>query len=158
VRELAIFIGALMVWPLVLGVITAREDSYIPNISYILTRLIASLTAPGLEWFTIAALLISPYLAIQTVRAFRWSKRSLFGRKWANLYFSALFAACATWFAWRAWDLLYFMYMLGDFPEEIWQFVEIEGAGVVLSILSIIMFGVCLHRFFNPRAGLKSSS
>jgi hypothetical protein len=154
-RELAILIGALLIWPILLGLVTAGNDGYLPNISYILTRIIASLSMPGVEWLTVAALIIAPYLTIQAIRAFRWSRESVLGRRMANLYFAALLGACAFWFAWKAWDLLYFMYMLGDLPEELGQFVEIEGPGVVMAILATVMAVYCFVRFLRPRAGAQ---
>ena len=39
----------------------------------------------------------SPYLIVQSIRALLWSKRSLTGTKWANLYFALLLTGLGGW-------------------------------------------------------------
>lgn len=136
-----------MIWPIALGVITAKADGYLPNISYVITQILAALVAPGVNWFTIVALIMAPYVAIQTIRVFRCSRRSETGKKWAGLYFFILFSICGAWFGWRAWDLFYFMYALGDMPGEIVQFFEIEGASLLWFLVCVILAVVSLVRF-----------
>ncbi len=154
-KELVILVGCLMLWPIALGVVTAKADGYLPNISYVITQILAALVAPGVNWFTIVALIMAPYVAIQTIRVFRWSRRSAVGRKWAALYFFVLFTICGSWFGWRAWDLFYFMYALGDMPDEIVQFFQIEGSSLLWFMVCVVLALVSLVKFIKLSVAQK---
>ncbi|MGB6063796.1 MAG: hypothetical protein WBG50_03245 [Desulfomonilaceae bacterium] len=95
------------------------------------------------KWF-------APYLVLQTIRGFLWSQRSITGRRWANLYFSALAASVAAWSLWSMWDLFYFMYALGDMPAELMQFFQLEGRNILTLLGCVFLCIYCLGIFLHP--------
>jgi len=155
-REVLIFIGCLAVFPAVVLVAFAQSDSPEAGMKLlaraVLTTHIVStsgtLAMLGIRLFT-------PYLLVQAVRAYFWQAHSPKARRWANCYYLALLVAVAGWAFWRAWDLFYFMYALGDFPAEIQQFLEMEGKHVAIFVASAVLGVYCLRVFLNPAKGWR---
>ena len=94
--------------------------------------------------------LFAPYLIVQAIRGYWWSRRSLVGKKWANLYYAVLLVSIAGWAFWRAWDLFYFMYALGDIPAELPQFFEMEWSGVLILVTASLLAVRCFLVFIDP--------
>jgi hypothetical protein len=106
---------------------------------------------PGGTSLTLWVRLFSPYLVLQAIRGFLWSQRSLVGRRWANLYFSVLAASWAGRSLWRAWDLFYFMYALGDIPAELIQFLRLEATGLLTFVACAVIAIYCFGIFLDPK-------
>lgn len=96
-------------------------------------------------------MLLAPYIIVQALRAFRWSRTGSVQRQWANLYFFLLLLAIGGRSLYVAGDLLFFMYSLGDLPEELMQFIELEGFNLVIGILSFLLAGYCFKIVLDPR-------
>lgn len=99
--------------------------------------------------------LIAPYVIVQAIRAFRWSQRSREGRRWANLYFCAVLTVLGIWTSLQAWDLLYFMYAMGDLPQEILQFLELEAVNLAVAAASFALGAHCFAVFLDPGRGTR---
>jgi hypothetical protein len=105
----------------------------------------------GLSSFSASLIIriLSPYLFLQTIRAFFWYRRSLVGRKWASLYFSLLLIMVAGWSLSESVDLFYLMYRLGDIPAELKQFIELEASNLIISIICLICGLESLRKFIR---------
>jgi len=110
--------------------------------------------SPITFWFK----LFSPYLILQSIRALLWSKRSLTGARWANLYFALLLTGLGGWSLRRAWDLFFLMYILGDVPEELMQFFKLEGHHLLIFAGAILLAIHCFRTFLNPKRNQPRSS
>ncbi len=97
-----------------------------------------------------------PYLIIMGLRAAYWSNKSLQGRRWANVYFFAMFAVGVVWFAWDVVDLFYFMYMMGDVPEELRQLFEIEWFNILATTVCLWLANHSLRESFRADRELRS--
>ena len=105
-------------------------------------------------WFK----LFSPYLILQSIRALLWSKRSLTGARWANLYFALLLTGLGAWSLRQAWDLFSLMYILGDVPGELMQFFKLEGHHLLIFAGSVFLGIHCFRTFLNPKRNQPRSS
>ena len=105
---------------------------------------------PGGIPLALWARLLAPYIIVQAVRALRWSQRSNTGRRWANLYFSAVLTILGVWSSLQAWDLLYFMYAMGDMPHEFAQFLKLEASNLVVAAVSFALGAYCFCVFLDP--------
>jgi hypothetical protein len=151
-REILIFIGCLLIFPVAVIVLLIYGGSLDWGLMFIVQGVlpIGMVLSPETV-FMVGSRLIAPYLMVQTLRALRWSQRSLTGRRWANLYFFGMLVTTGGWFFWQAWDLFYFMYALGDIPSELGQFLAIEGKSVVVFLGCMILGFYCFSIFLNPR-------
>ncbi|MBI5251182.1 MAG: hypothetical protein HY912_16965 [Desulfomonile tiedjei] len=153
-RECIVLCISLALFPAAVILLLLHNDALSTGLAFLRRLLFAggSLSETALDlWVKV----ISPYLVIQAIRAFIWSQKSIVGRKWANLYFAALLAAISAWFFSKAWDLLYFMYALGDIPDELKQFFQLEGDNILAGALSLALSIYCFSTFLNPRRGAK---
>jgi hypothetical protein len=150
VREILILIGCLTLFPAAVILLLVQTNSLEAALNFLGRGLFLgqALSPQGtllLMWLK----LISPYLIVQAIRAYLWGQRSMKGRRWANLYFVILLTAAGVWSLWKAWDLFYFMYALGDMPAELGQFIELEGTNLfiflVCSILAVHCFSIFLR-------------
>ncbi|HMK35193.1 MAG TPA: hypothetical protein VK463_09020 [Desulfomonilaceae bacterium] len=149
VRELLILFACLAVFPLIFFLLLVYTD--VRLIDVLISRdLLTGGMGPGGTSFMLWVNFLLPYLVVQAIRSFRWAQRSLAGRKWGNLYFSVLTVGLAAWSFYQAWDLLYFMYEMGDIPAELPQFFELEYHNLIVSILSIVLFVYFIRIFFHP--------
>jgi hypothetical protein len=150
-REIVILLLSLAAFPGILILVLAYSDSLQPGILFISRELgsgAGGLAASSLSlWFKFFV----PYLVVQAVRAYRWSQRSSRGKKWANLYFSSLLALIGARSLYVAWDLFYFMYALGDMPEELLQFIELEGVNLGLACVSSVLAVRCFLVFLESK-------
>jgi hypothetical protein len=153
-RETIVLCVSLALFPTAVILLLIHNDALSSGLMFLRRQLLSGGTLSGsaLElWIKI----ISPYLVIQAIRGFMWSHRSIVGRKWANLYFSALLAATSAWFLWHSWDLFYFMYALGDIPAELKQFVQLERDNLLGGLLAMGLSIYCFTVFLNPHKGAK---
>lgn len=154
-REALIFLVCLAVLPAVVVLLLLHSDSVQTGMMY-LRRAVASggwgpAGAPLAMWLQ----LLVPYALVQAIRAYAWSQRTLTGRRCANLYFSILLGIIGCRSVYLAWDLFYFMYALGDMPEALFQFFELEGLNVALAAGAFLLAVHCFRVFLNPRRGLN---
>ncbi len=105
-----------------------------------LAREIASTAISG-PWPIISLLgkLLTPYLIVQAVRAYKWSRLSVTGLRYSNLYYALLMFGLVVWFWGQSSDLLYFMYAMDDLPAELPQFLEMEAANLLMGALSLYL-------------------
>ncbi len=149
-REVIILYLCLAIFPVAVVLFVIHSDSLSAGMAVLSRGVLfwgASSSGPSLA---VLVRLIAPYLIIQAIRAFRWSQRSLAGKKWANLYFSLLLVTIAGWAFWTAWDLFYFMYALGDIPAELPQFFQLEWSNVLIFTTSVLLAIRCFAIFMDP--------
>ena len=150
-REILVLLLSLAVFPAAVVLLLIFSDSLDIGLSFLAQEygLLGgmgpggSVVALWVKWF-------APYLVLQAIRGFLWSQRSLNGRRWANLYFSALTASVAAWSVWRMWDLFYFMYALGDMPAQLMQFFQMEARDILTFIGCVILVVYCFSIFLHP--------
>jgi hypothetical protein len=150
-REILIFVGCLVFFSLAAAAIFSYTHSLDEGIR-ILARGMFAFPLSGQKGRLVFLLLelSVPYFVVQAVRAFYWSRTGPVARKWAHLYFTLIMLVIGGSSFWKAWDLLYFMYALGDLPEEILQFLELQGTNLIVSSMSFFIALVCFRVFLNP--------
>jgi hypothetical protein len=150
IREIVILALCLAIFPgLVLALVYFR-GSWNVGVAFLTREVFSGGQGPGGTSLILWAKLFVPYLAVQCVRAYAWSRRSLTGRKWGNLYFSFLLALLAAWSVWKCWDLFYFMYALDDIPGELMQFFRLEGTNLGIGAASLILAIQRFSVFLDP--------
>lgn len=149
IRELIILILSLLLFPVAVLLVLLHGEAVDTGLVFVFRYVVSGGGPMGSIWGMLFKV-ISPYIAIQAIRAYLWSQKSIEGRKWANLYFCGLLASLSGWFFYQAWDLFYFMYALGDIPGELEQFVQLEGENLVGSVLSGALSVYCFTVFLNP--------
>ncbi len=138
VREIAIFVLSVSIFPGVLLILFLRGEIGQAQLMVLARELVSvDIMAP---WPLVSFLgkIIVPYLIIQAVRAYNWSKKGVLGLRYANLYYAVLSFLAMIWFWGQSFDLLYFMYAMDDLPAEIPQFVNIESSNLLMG--SIFLF------------------
>lgn len=155
-REILILFSCLALFPIAIVVVFALSGSLQEGLRALIGGMVVR--AGGLEdlYAPIIARLLAPYLIVQAVRGYFWAQRSVVGRRWANLYFTLLLAAVGAKCGWDAWDLFYFMYALGDMPQEILQFLELRGLSVAVLVACVILAVRSFLIFLNPYGGMRS--
>jgi hypothetical protein len=151
VREILILLLSLAVFPAAVILLLAYNDSLNLGPAFFAHEMFVGGMGPGGTSLTLWVKLFSPYMVLQAIRGFLWSQRSLVGRRWANLYFSVLAASWAGSSLWRAWDLFYFMYALGDMPAELIQFFRLETTNLLISAGCGFLAVYCFSIFLDPR-------
>ncbi len=150
-RELLILIVSVGTLPLIAIIYLIQTDSMNFELLFLIRQLLSGgsdiIGSPITFWFKV----ISPYLIVQSIRALLWSKKSLTGTKWANLYFALLLTGLGGWSLKQAWDLFFLMYILGDVPGELMQFFELEGHHLVIFLVAIFLGIHCFRTFLNPK-------
>jgi hypothetical protein len=149
IRELIIIVLSLSLFPVAVLLVLLHGEAVDTGLVFVFRYILSGGGPMGSIWGMLFKV-ISPYIAVQAIRAFLWSQRSVEGRKWAYLYFCGLLVLLSGWFFYQAWDLFYFMYALGDIPGELEQFVQLEGENVVGSVLSAALSIYCFMVFRNP--------
>jgi len=155
-KEFLIFVGCLSLFPLMVLVVLFYSDAWNMGRAFLSRELFTGGRGPGGTSFTLWIRLVSPYLAVQAIRAFLWSQRSIAGKKWGNLYLSILMAAVGGWSLAQAWDLFYFMYALGDIPGELVQFFKLETSNLLVAISSLALAVYCFSIFLHPSSSPRS--
>ncbi len=150
-RELIILIVSVGALPAAAVLYLIHTDSWSLGLLYLTRQLLLGANeivgSPITLWFKV----FSPYLIIQTIRALFWSKRSLAGAKWANLYFALLLAGLGAWSLRQVWDLFFLMYILGDVPGELMQLLKLEGHHLLIFLVAIFLAIHCFRTFLNPK-------
>lgn len=153
-REVLIFVCCLAVFPAVMLAVLFQSDSPDAGMRLLArTVLTTQVISPAGTLVIIGIRLLTPYLLVQAIRAYFWSAISPRARRWANFYYMLLLGSVGAWTFWRAWDLFYFMYALGDMPAEIRQFLELEGKNVAIFVVCTVLAVHCLRVFLNPAGG-----
>jgi len=149
-REILVLLLGLALFPSAVILLLVLTDQIRDVQAYLARGLLSADFVTSVHETPIWIKWVSPYLAVQALRGYLWSQRSLAGRRWANLYFSFLLAFVGVWAFGRAWDLFYFMYAMGDLPEELLQFFLLEGYNLVITIASLFLMLHCLRIFLDP--------
>lgn len=150
-KELIIFLCCLSAYPGLLLLLLVFADPWRAG-RFIMNDAMPAVMVPAignvfkLLWLKVLA----PYALVQAIRAHLWSQRSIIGRKWANLYFAAMFGAGTVWSLSKFWDLFVFMAALGDIPAELRQLFEIEGHNLLIALVSAVLALHCLRTFLDP--------
>jgi hypothetical protein len=142
-REIAIFLLSITFLPVLTVAVLTQQHLYSGVLSIGLREVSLGISYSELGVARLLMRLLTPYALIQAVRAYNWSQRSLVGRRWAHAYYASILFLVGTWSLWVAWDLLHFMYALGDIPGELSQFAELEGANVILGLGAYILSWYC---------------
>jgi hypothetical protein len=149
-REVIILYLCLAIFPVAVILFVIYNDSLSAGMAIVSRGLLFwGASQAGLS-AAILMRLIAPYLIVQAIRGYWWSRRSLVGKKWANFYYALLLVSMAGWAFWRAWDLFYFMYALGDIPAEIPQFLELEWSSVLILVSASMLAIRCFLVFLDP--------
>jgi len=158
VRELIVLTVSISALPAVVIVYLIQTDSWNTGLLFLTRQMLPGgseiIGSPITLWFKV----FSPYLIIQSIRALLWSKRSLTGTKWANLYFALLLTGLGGWSLMQAWDLFFLMYILGDVPGELRQFFKLEGHHLLIFLVAIFIAIHCFRTFLNPKRNQPRSS
>jgi hypothetical protein len=149
-REIAIWILSVAVLPVAVILYLIHTNSLSFGLVVISRDMFSGGSGLAASPLSLWVKLFSPYLLVQSVRAFFWSRRSLTGTKWANLYFALLLACVAGWSLWEAWDLFYLMYALGDIPGELVQFLRLEVYNLIVFVAAVFLTIHCFRTFLNP--------
>lgn len=151
VRELLILIVSIGALPLIAVIYLIQNDSMNFELVFFIRQLLSGggdIMGSSINlWFKV----IAPYLIVQSIRALLWSKKSLTGTKWANLYFALLLTGLGGWSLKQAWDLFYLMYILGDVPGELMQFFKLEGHHLFIFLIAVFLGIHCFRTFLNPK-------
>jgi ABC-type Fe3+-siderophore transport system permease subunit len=151
-REIMVFLGGLSVFVGVLVLGLAQGDSFNSAIKLLYRgvlseALLRKLATDPVVWVKV----LSPYLVIQVLRAYRWSQRSVTGRRWANVYFVVLLTGLAARSLWSMWDLFSFMYAMGDIPGELGQFFSLERGSILIVVACSAIAAHCLRIVLRPK-------
>ena len=150
-REILILVLSLAVFPAAVVILLIYNDPLNMGPAFLAGEMFGGGIGLSGAAVTLWIKLFSPYMVLQAIRGFLWSQRSPVGRRWANLYFSVLAASWAARSMWRAWDLLYFMYALGDVPAELGQFFRLEATDLLTAVACALIAIYCLRIFLDPQ-------
>lgn len=151
--EIAILALSLSVFPALVLALLIYTGSIRDGLTFLMDKALATDWGPYSTALGIWIKFFSPYLVVQAARAYFWAQRSLTGRRWANAYFSLLALLVGVRSLWRAWDMFYFMYALGDIPSELGQFLQLEAVNLVIAAAGLALFVHCLITAINPVRG-----
>ncbi|MEI8183382.1 MAG: hypothetical protein WCG29_11840 [Desulfomonile sp.] len=149
-REVVLLVVCLSVVPVAVIILLSQGNSLHAAANFLTRHILSGGTMLGETSVGLWLKFFSPYLFVQSIRAYLWSQRSLSGRRWSNLYFFLLLAVTGGWSARNAWDLFYLMFALGDIPAELMQFFELEGTDILIAVASVLLAINCLRIFINP--------
>lgn len=155
-REALIFLVCLAVFPVGVVLLLLHSDSIETGMMFLTREAVSGGWGPARAPLAMWLQLLVPYALVQAIRAYAWSQRSFTGRRWANLYFAVLLGIIGCRSVYLAWDLFFFMYSLGDVPEALFQFFELEGLNVALAAAAFLLALHCFRVFLNPHRGLGS--
>lgn len=150
VREALVLLGCLSVTVAALLFALSQDNSLQWGATFFTRHVFSMRHFLDEAWLLLLLKLCTPYLFIQSVRAYLWSQRSSTGRRWSNLYFFVLLSLMGGWSLRNAWDLFSFMLALGDIPSELLQFLQLEAIDVVIGVGSIVLAMRCLVVFIRP--------
>ncbi len=150
IREIVILVLCLAILPVVVLILVYLRGSWNSGVAFFTRELFSGGRGPGGTSLILWAELLTPYLAVQCLRAYLWSRQSLTGRKWANLYFSLLLLLLGAWSLWKCWDLFYFMYVLEDLPAELPQFFQVEGVNLLIGAVLVFLAIQRFRTFLDP--------
>lgn len=150
-REALILLGCLTIFPAIVVLVLIHSGSLNTGMTYFAREMFSGDTGPGGISLSLWFKFLSPYLVIQSLRAYWWAQGSLTGRRWANLFFFILLSIIGGWSFVQALDLLYFMYALGDIPAELFQFLNLESSNLIIALGSLFLAVHCFRVFLNPR-------
>jgi len=150
-REALILLGCLTIFPAVVILVLIHSGSLSTGMTYFAREIFAGDAGPGGISLSLWFKFLSPYLVVQSLRAYWWAQGSLTGRRWANLFFFLLLSIIGGWSFLQALDLFYFMYALGDMPAELIQFLELEASNLMIALGSLFLAIHCFRVFLNPQ-------
>lgn len=151
--EIAILVVCLAVFPVLVLALLVYTDSLRAGLAFLGREAFLGGWGPYSTSLSLWVKLFSPYLIVQAARAYSWGQHSLTGRRWAHIYFSVLALLIGGRSLWRAWDMFYFMYALGDIPQELDQFMQLEVLNLGIASASLVLFAYCLAVAVNPDRG-----
>ncbi|MCL5124578.1 MAG: hypothetical protein M1511_08800 [Deltaproteobacteria bacterium] len=151
IREIGVLALSVSIFPLAFVFLVFRGDISEYGASLIYRELVNTGSSSLMSAMFLISRLLAPYLVIQGIRAYKWSKTGIEAKRWANLYFAFLSGVAGTWFAIKSLDLFYFMFELGDIPGELGQFLQLEYTNLLGAVAGFYFFFRCL-RFFIIRA------
>ena len=156
VRELIVLIVSVSALPAIVALYLIHTDSWTWGVLFLTRQMLPGGGEIVGSWITFWFKLFSPYLILQSIRALLWSKRSLTGAKWANLYFALLLTGLGVWSLRQAWDLFFLMYVLGDIPGELMQFFRLEGHHLLIFLVALLLAIHCFRTFLDPKKNQQS--
>lgn len=160
VREIAIFFVGVSIFPGAILILFLRGEIGQAQLMTLARDLMSVDIMALWPMMSLIFKLITPYLIIQAIRAYRWSQKDITGLRFANLYYALMAGAGVIWFWGQSWDLLYFMYAMDDLPAEIPQFINLEASNLLIGAFclyfSIRCFRVYLYAL-EPVDNMKRS-
>ncbi len=158
-RELTIFAVCVSIFPGALFWLYFRGDIG-PAQLHTLFRDIVSIDVVG-PWPLVNLLgkMLVPYLLVQAMRAYKWSKISITGLRYANLYFATLLFGVVIWSWGQSLDLLLFMNALDDLPAELPQFAEMESTNLLIGTVALYLSYRCFSVYlYAPDASVRKNA
>lgn len=149
-REILIFFACVSVLPVVIVVILLQNESPEAVFHMLLRVVLGGGLSRAFNPLALWAKVLAPYAFVQAIRAYRWSQRSTAGRRWANLYFLVILVIGAGWSFFNAWELFYLMYVIGDMPEALGAFLEIELYNVAILVICLFLSVYCAANLLDP--------
>lgn len=155
IREIAILTLCISIFPVVFLSLFFHGDISEYSLVLIYRELFNAGTSNLGSALTLLVRILVPYLSVQAIRAYQWSKTNINAKRWANLYFAILSASLGIWCASISLDLFYFMFELGDIPGEIRQFFRMEYAHLFGALAGFYICFRCLRLFFLPNEPIR---
>jgi hypothetical protein len=152
-REALLLAGCISVTVAALFFALSHGNSLQWGVTFFSRHLLSGPNLLDEAWLLLLLKLCTPYLFVQSIRAYLWSHRSPAGRRWSSLYFFLLLALMGSWSLRNTWDLFYLMFALGDIPSELMQFLQLEAIDLLIGIGSTALAIRCLRVFINPVQG-----
>ena len=150
IREIGVLALSISIFPLAFLFLVFRGDINQYTVSLIYRELVKAGSSDLMSSILFLSRLLTPYLIVQAIRAYQWSKTGVDARRWANLYFALLCGIVGTWFVLKSFDLFYFMLELGDIPGELSQFLQLEYTRLTGAAVSFYLLIRSLRIFVSP--------
>lgn len=136
-REIIILTVCVSIFPGAILLLYLRGEIGQAQLLVIARELVATEMVGPWPMISLVGKIFIPYFVVQAMRAYYWSKRSIKGLRYANLYYSIMLLIAVGWLWGKSWDLLYFMYLMEDLPAELPQFIELEALNLLVGALSL---------------------
>ncbi len=149
--ELLILLVCISVFPVTVLMAVHIDGTLSPLLAVLVRGMLAGGGGPWGTSLWLWVKFLAPYLVVQVIRYGVWATGRSIDRSWGFFVGSVFFTVMAGALLWKSMDLLYFMYALDDLPEQLTQFVNMEGWNLLVGTGSMIMALYSLSIFFYLR-------
>jgi hypothetical protein len=149
--ELLILLGCVSVYPLTVVLLVHQKETLSPLFHFLARGMFSGGSGPWGTSIWLWVKILAPYIVVQFLRLTLWLTGKSFDPRWFLLLSFAIFAAFGGLLLWKALDLLYFMHVLGDLPDELAQFWSLEWRDLFIGTASTVTAWYSLSLFFHER-------